>query len=141
MATSSGELFTGAIPLPSFQSDSAPFTTGQLAVFGEASEATSPTVSGVSPVEGSTLGQFDAVVFDITDVSGIGLAVVLVEYASGECECAYDGSSFTASFENASTVETLTGDGRRFSIKRFGGWKMAPTVRVKAVDTKGNVLS
>lgn len=104
-------------------------------------ETTAPAISGVSPAEGSTLGQFDPVVFDITDASGIGLAVVLVEYASGECECAYDGSAFTASFENGSSVSVITGDGRRFSIKRFGGWKMAPTVRVKAVDTKGNVLT
>ena len=140
MATSSGELFTGEIPLPSFQSQSAPFTTGQLAVFGEASEIIPPALANISPADGSTLPQFGAVGFDITDASGIGFAVVFVIYPDGSSEVVWDGSAFTTDYSTESSCTVITGGNLRFSIKRFAGWAKVPTIRIRAVDTKGNVL-
>lgn len=105
-----------------------------------ASDVTVPAITNLSPAEGSTLATSGAVSFDVTDASGLSLVIVLIEYASGECECAFDGTSFAENFAPGSSKTTIT-NGFTFSIARFGGWRMAPTIRVRAVDTKGNVLS
>lgn len=103
-------------------------------------ETTPPTVSNISPAEGTTIPQFGAVGFDITDASGIGFAVVFAIYPDGSSEVVWDGDAFTVDYAPESTCTVITGGNLRFSVKRFAGWAKVPTIRVRAVDTKGNVL-
>lgn len=141
MATSSGELFSGAIPLPSFQSESAPFTSGQIAVFGAAPDASPPTVDNFLPIEGTELGQYDPISFDVTD-DGSGLAIIEIYMVreDGIWEIVFDGIRFSERFETRSTKAPITG-GFTFSLLQFNGWTpgTAFTLKVIATDAAGNV--
>jgi hypothetical protein len=104
-----------------------------------APDATSPTVTLVSPLTGP-LGKFTPLVVDIDDNSAVrfyvvyayfdGIAPAELVYVSGH------GSLQT----NYDVTATVVADAQRLSIVRRTGWQLAPRLVVKVVDTSGNLL-
>jgi len=105
---------------------------------GGGGDTTAPTVSVVSPAEGTPLRPSDTVVFDVDDDGGpSALRHVEVRVTQGETvETVFNGTSFVGAYTASSRVETVTG--YRFTVQRTGGWIAAPSFSVDAIDTAGN---
>lgn len=99
-------------------------------------DITTPVVDGFSPAPGVEITPGTAVEFDVTDETGFGKIIVLVEYPSGGYEVAWDGERFAAAFVTLSTRSVIP-DGFHFSVRRQA-WPGSPTVRVVAIDARGN---
>lgn len=108
-------------------------------------DVTVPQVTNVIPPAASDLGPTDEIGFDVTDDTGIvGLFVYVVYPDLGDWEVVHDGAQFSTRFVGMSTRTSILG-GFRFTLKRSGGWKMAPgvarpnvAVRIRAIDAAGN---
>lgn len=103
-----------------------------------AGDTTPPTVSVVSPAEGTPLRPTDTVVFDVDDDGG-PTALRHIEVRApqgGAVETIWNGTQFVAPYTGSSRVETATG--YRFTVQRTGGWTQALALEVDAIDTSGN---
>ncbi len=102
-------------------------------------DTTAPTVSNVSPVAGTTLGRFDPVTLDVTDVgTGLRLVVLAAQFAGGSIyEIVHDGTSFAPLYA-AGSARTVISGGYHYSLARLGGWPGALTLMPFAVDQAGN---
>ena len=97
-----------------------------------------PVVGNFSPAAGGQLAIGDPISFDVTDLGSTALVLVYVEYADiGISELAYDGQALVAPYTQ-STITPIT-NGSRFSIKRTGGWRNNPNLRVSVADASGNI--
>jgi hypothetical protein len=102
-----------------------------------APDTTAPTVTLVSPADGSTITRTPIVV-DVTDASTFAALFVWVTYNDGRApDLVHDGESFQVPFAGNSTRVSISG-GYRYTLRRAGGWPAAPTVHVLPVDTAGN---
>jgi len=118
--------------------------TGAAYVFGPeqltsaAGDTTPPTVTVVSPPEGTPLRPTDTVVFDVDDDGGpTALRHIEVRAPQGDAvETIWDGTGFVGPYTSSSRVETATG--YRFTVQRNGGWIQALALEVDAIDTSGN---
>lgn len=112
--------------------------TWEVGAYGAPSvlDSTAPTVTNVTPANGSSLGAGDSVQFDVTD-DGTFRKLIITAAHGGLREVVYEESAFCAGYSERSTVAAITG-GYRFVLRRFDGWRSAPTIRVHAVDTAGN---
>lgn len=99
-------------------------------------DASPPTVTLVSPTAGSTILPTTSVVVDVTDPSGLAKVFLIAQYATGFPELVHDGTAFTVLY--ATSVRTAISAGYRYTITRTDGWPRSPTIRVIALDTKGN---
>ncbi len=104
----------------------------------QVSEAVDPIVTLVSPPEGR-INRHDALTVDVTDLSGFARVVVMAMFpsTSGPWEVAHDGLTFGPGY-TGSERSTIPG-GFRYTLRRDGGWFADPTLRVIAIDAKGNV--
>lgn len=108
---------------------------------------TAPVVSGLTPAEDTILTSTQAIQFDVTvtppsvltEADG-GRFVVWVKYPDldNKTEIVYDGSAFSATFDDASTYTAIT-NGFRFVVYRNGGWISKPTIFVHANTDLGGV--
>lgn len=104
------------------------------------SDATPPTVSGVTPSSPGTVAQADNVAFDVTDGEDtVAMVTVDVAYADGSTESIYNGEAFSAAFNAASSIGVITG-GFGLDISRDDGWQQDFTLHIAAVDTSGNTV-
>jgi hypothetical protein len=101
---------------------------------------TVPTVSGVTPAPGATLGVIEALGFDVSDEGrDLGRVVIAIQYTNygGTTELAWDGDAVVTPYQVTSLpIE----NGRRYTVLRKGGWKGPFTLRVFATDLTGNEL-
>lgn len=105
-------------------------------------DTTPPVVTLVSPTDGEVSAD-TPVVFDVTEegVEGFCELFVWVVFASdGSSEVIHDGDSFATRYVGLSARSTVTG-GFRYTVRRSEGWPSSPRVRVKVIDTAGNVSS
>lgn len=104
----------------------------------QASEAVDPVVTLVSPPEGR-INRHDALTVDVTDLSGFARVVVMAMFpsTSGPWEVAHDGLTFGPGYTGSE--RTAIANGFRYTLRRQGGWFADPTLRVIAIDAKGNV--
>lgn len=114
------------------------FTGGSVAVAD-----TPPTITNLSPADGSALSPDDAISFDVNDIDNAVQKVLIWADFEGQSgtELIYDGDSFMSGFSN-STITDVNGDQTlmRFSLKKVGGWVYnVSRLRVRAIDGLGAI--
>lgn len=108
-------------------------------------DTTPPVVSNVSPVALTNIQPTTEVSFDVTDETGLVCVMVYVLYPDlGDAELVHDGATYMPRFISLSTRVPIV-DGFRYTLRRSGGWKVAPGVaqpnidiRIRALDAAGN---
>lgn len=138
-----GDTSAGCILLPYPDGVSPTHNTASTDRAGEfwdaqASEAVDPTVTLVSPPVGR-INRHDALTVDVTDLSGFARVVVMAMFpsSSGPWEVVHDGLTFGPGYTGS--TRTAIANGFRYILRRQGGWFADPTLRVIAIDAKGNV--
>ena len=107
-------------------------------------DTTAPTVTLISPADGTTVAADASMMINVTDETGLAKFVVWAEYNSEVAypratELVWDGDEFVFPFNLYSSSVTLDDSiGTQLSIKRTGGWKSSPTIEVIAIDSSGN---
>lgn len=98
-----------------------------------------PVVDNYSPVPGTTIGNTDAVAFDVTDDSGLFCFILVTLFFSdtGKWEVVHTGVAFAPRY-NAGSGRTVITNGFRYTVRRAGGWNLVPTVITYAIDAAGN---
>jgi hypothetical protein len=105
-----------------------------------------PTLWGLSPSVGSSLGRQQAISFNVSDNVAMAALVILVEYPQQPNgvivkEVVWDGS-FEAGFRGGANTSSIISGGYHFSILRDGGWPASSvTIRAVGADTSGNPLA
>lgn len=100
-----------------------------------------PVVTSQSPTPGTTISPSTPLVFDVTDDEGEFAAIyVTARFSDGSEETVHDGTDFTPNYVTSSSKDVIAG-GFRFTLTRLNGWPVVATatIRVKAVDSAGNV--
>lgn len=100
-------------------------------------DPTAPEVELVSPAADSAITRSTPIVIDVTDASAFAAIFVWVVYLNGDEEVAHNGTTFAARYAHGSLRTDIAG-GFRYTLRRAGGWPLAPTVRILPVDTFGN---
>jgi len=97
-----------------------------------------PTLSNLSPADGQRIAPSQAISFDVTcaDAAGLAQTLVWVTYASGLVELACEGTSFTPPFRGESTTVAIS-NGYTYSLKRRGGFPLAPRISISAINYGG----
>jgi hypothetical protein len=87
-------------------------------------------ITNLQPPAGTPVENDTVISFDVIDpvVAELQIFSWVVFRATGQVELAYDGSNFQPLY-SFSTIEGIPG-GRRFSLRRVGGWPSQPEVRV-----------
>jgi hypothetical protein len=103
-------------------------------------DSTAPVISNVSPTPGTKISRNSVISFDVTDnLDELARVLVALIYPSGLWEIAYDGTSFSPTFVNPSSVKTDIDDGMHVALLRNGGWPDPNVkIRVYALDQNGN---
>jgi hypothetical protein len=113
---------------------------------GTTPDTTPPVITNFVPANGSTVGQFDPLQFDVTDNSGLFAKILVAANLVhlGTKEVVYDGS-FTPRYIDASSRDVIT-DGFRFKVQREEGWPLSPdgiqpeiSLEIFVIDTAANV--
>lgn len=95
-----------------------------------------PTVTVVSPAEGTDIELEDAIVFDVTDDDGVVIVELMLTYRGSGSLDLYD-SVYAAAF-STSTVDPIT-NGYRFTVRADAGWLTdVASIQVYAEDSEGN---
>ena len=108
----------------------------QRLAFTFSGDVTPPVIADFLPVPGSPVARKQPITFDVTDADGFGRVMVLAKQASFEY-VVHDGDAFLLGFAGSSTRLAIAG-GWAYSIVPDSGWDVAPTIRIYAVDAKGN---
>lgn len=110
---------------------------------------TAVTFSNLTPAEDTVLTTAQGVQFDLTvtppnsvlEADGARIAVwVRYPDLDNKTEVVFDGTAFTSTFDDASTMTSIT-NGLRFLVYRNGGWISKPTFFVHAVSDVGGINS
>jgi len=88
------------------------------------------TVYGLVPAKGSVITPQTVIQFTVTDSLPIGVVEVQVDQKSREV--VFDGNIFPWPYNGSSQI-AIPG-GYQFNIARAGGWQIAPTFYVRALD-------
>jgi len=94
-----------------------------------------PTFLNPEPAPGTQLARVDALHFEVTDPAGLASVFVWVSFADGTTEVVWTGDGFGPRY-SASTSEAIP-TGRDFTVRRVGGWALAPMLRATAIATDG----
>lgn len=131
--------FLNAVPDPHFVS-----RASESILYTHTSNTVPPTVTVISPSNGSLVTSNTPIVMDITDDEGLIANVMLaVSYPNGSTEIAMyqnkgdDVPTFSAAY-SSSTVTPIT-NGMRVTLRRVPGWLGSPTVIPAVSDFAGNV--
>jgi hypothetical protein len=105
-------------------------------------ETTPPTVTVVTPPEGTPLNPDTQLVVDVQDETGLSVNRLFATFAnSSSSEAIYDGTNFLQPYADFSSIQELTpGLHYRFTLRRTGGWPGAVALNVLPVDTSGNLV-
>jgi hypothetical protein len=117
---------------------SAAYTITDPPAAPEAPDTTAPTVTLVSPADGSRIGRYRELVIDVTDTQPFTAILWITYPGSTPDDLVYVGGwGFAKRYAVNSTVATI-GGGYRYTLRREGGWPAHPTVYVKPFDASGN---
>lgn len=100
------------------------------------SDSTPPTVTDIVPAPGTPIGRQQIVSVTVEDAIGLR-RVLLTVTLGGVTEVAHTGEGFVAPYSLGS-YDAPTANGRRYHLKRTGGWTAPPTFSVYAFDVDGN---
>lgn len=108
-----------------------------------AADTSGPVISNVSPVAGSTIGQYDAWSGRVTDDAAFRRIMLWVKLTDSDGtergrEVIWDGTEFAAQYASSTRTEVTAGLVYDFTIRRTGGWPRNPEVFASAIDTSGN---
>ncbi len=110
---------------------------------GGGGASTPPVVTVISPTPGGSLGAFDDVIVDVTDVdSPEPLTVLIAKFAAdGKWEVIFDRTAFAPQY--GASVRMSVTNGFRYTLRRQGdGWPAASiTFDAIAVDDAGGVAT
>lgn len=98
-------------------------------------DAAPPIVSFAIP-SGTRISRTQTLVLRATDAIGLRKVLVLVRFANGTYEVAWDGAAFAPTY--AESMRTEIAGGHEYALARKGGWLSAPRVYVHAIDRSGN---
>jgi hypothetical protein len=109
-------------------------------------DSTEPTVTVISPAEGTPITPDTPLVVDVEDETSIALIRIFASFAgSTSSEAVYDGDGFLSPYTgggstpSSSVQELVPGLQFRFTLRRVGGWPGAVSLNVAAVDGGGNL--
>lgn len=104
---------------------------------GSIVDPTAPVVSNLVPAPGTSIYPGTALQLDVTDNQGLFRRIILTaQFPNGANEVVFDGATFAANY-GTSTVTNIT-NGKRFFVRRAGGWPASPTLSAFAIDQAGN---
>lgn len=113
---------------------------------GGGADTTGPTVTFVSPPEGTDITPDTELVVDVQDETSLALIILLVTFGGyPHTEAIYNGSAFLAPYAGggstpSSTVEVIAPNTHlRFHLRRFGGWPGPVSLYLAPVDRGGNL--
>lgn len=112
--------------------------TPLLRIGAGSSDETPPTTTDYNPAPGTPIGKNQPVAFTVQDDTALRRVLVTVILA-GVQEVVHDGDSFVGAYLVGSVATPVVG-GRRYSVRRVGGWTSPPTFKVYAFDTAGNEI-
>lgn len=99
-------------------------------------DITPPVVVDVFPAASTAIDRFQSLQLDVTDETALAGVFVFAAFASGVVEVVHDGDAFTATY--ASSTRTTIEGGYRYTLRRVSGWPSAVTIKIRALDTRGN---
>jgi hypothetical protein len=108
-------------------------------VANEASNSSSPpTITNFVPSLSTELGPFDTRQFDVLDDGSLTSVIIVAEFAGLPfVETVYAGG-FRRGYEVSSSVDEIA-EGKRFRIRRNGGFPERPFFEAHAVDDTGKI--
>jgi hypothetical protein len=116
------------------------------AAVAPAVDVTNPTVTVISPAEGTPITPDTPLVVDVQDETSISLVRIFASFAgSTSSEAIYDGDGFLppytggGSTPSSAVQELVAGQHFRFTLRRVGGWPGAVSLNVAAADEGGNL--
>jgi NhaP-type Na+/H+ and K+/H+ antiporter len=113
---------------------------GRSATAGSKPDAISPEVTVISPAAGTTIEPDDTLIVEVTDNEEIALAPLYAEFPNqNAAEMVYNGTALLAPYAASSSIVNLANGGKRFSLKRTGGWPDDVSLTFIPTDTSGNV--
>jgi hypothetical protein len=111
----------------------------EITIVSDEPDTTDPVIENITPAPRSAISKDAVVTFDAVDNTGLLVALVYIVFSPrGDYELVYDGSVFTPLYSRYSSIDSIEG-GLRFSLRRWGGWPGALQIRVRAIDSSGNV--
>lgn len=117
------------------------FTRGQ-AICGVTADPVPPEITVISPSAGTSIQPGTTLIVEVTDNIEIALSPLYAEFPGWpNAEMIYDGANFLSPYAALSTVVDLGDGGRRFSLRRSGGWPGDVSITFLPTDTTGNQAS
>jgi hypothetical protein len=102
-------------------------------------DSVAPVVGGVTPAPGTPISATTPVSFEVTDDQGAFRRVLVGVELSGVVELVHDGDAFLGNYAGGGSTRNPIAGGFAYTILRDGGgWPSSPTVRVWAIDLRGN---
>jgi hypothetical protein len=108
-----------------------------------ASDTTPPTVTVISPAQGTPIDLDTLLVVEVEDETALANVVLYAEYPTLQhAEVVHDGTTFKQPYASQSTRDVLTaGRHYRYNLRRDGGWPGDVNLTAIPVDTGGNISS
>lgn len=105
---------------------------------GVADTGLAPTITLVSPANGSAISRDTPIIIDVTDDESVSELFALAGYSFLEArEVALEAGAFSTPYASHSSIEDIDG-GVRLTLRRKEIWPTAPTLSVFAWDGAGN---
>lgn len=110
-------------------------------VAGGAPDVTDPTVTVISPAEGTPIDIDTELIVEVEDETALANVVLYAEFPTlTHAEVIHDGDSFKQPYASQSTRTVLTpGVHYRYNLRRDGGWPGDVNLTAIPVDTSGNI--
>lgn len=109
-------------------------------------DAIEPTVTVVSPAEGTPITPDTPLVVDVEDEDTLRYVRLFASFAGAtSSEVVYDGDDFLAPYAgggatpSSSVAVLIAGRSLRFTLRRVGGWPGAVSLNVAPIDGGGNI--
>lgn len=97
-----------------------------------------PTVTVVSPVEGSEITATTPLVVDVEDEQSLAIVLLYAEFPNRTgAEVVHNGTTFMAPYATNSSRVSIE-DGFRYTLRRDGGWPGDVSLTAIPVDRGGN---
>ena len=109
---------------------------------GGSSDSTPPTVTVLSPAEGSAIELGTELIVRVDDETKLAKVVLYAEYPTLQhAEVVHNGDAFLQPYATLSTKTVLVVDASfRFNLRRDGGWPGDVNLTAIGVDTSGNTI-
>lgn len=112
-----------------------------LSPIGVPPESVPPVITVISPPEGTPVSPDTVIVVEVADNVQVALSPLYAEFPGGaSAEVVYNGTDLLAPYASFSTVVDIGNGGKRFSLRRSGGWPGDVNITFIPTDTSGNTV-